>query len=261
MAIGVGISGPRGGGGGGAAPSDPSSFSDAKGLFLGDRGLTFVDKQLDDWENQGTAGTDAAAVSASGRIPSQSGKGFADYRDFAPLGEVNFKATGHTNTAISAFTFEAINQVRGSWNPPRHITSLGNTNSANYAALCWIGSSGFRCTIRTASSNVDIYWSLSNMGLSDGDIFAYTLVYDGSQGINEDRMKLYINGVLKSQSTTPTIPATVTPDGTIQVTATHTNYSSYSLIGGYIGYWERILSDAEIAANQTWKEEIWNVAP
>tara|TARA_R110002012_G_scaffold60752_1_gene159152 strand:+ start:1924 stop:2706 length:783 start_codon:yes stop_codon:yes gene_type:complete len=260
MAIGVGFSGPRGGGGA-AAPSDPSSFSDAKGLFLGDRGLTFVDKQLDDWENQGTAGTDAAAVSSSGRLNGQSGKGVGGYRDFQPLGEVNFRATGHTSTAISAFTFEAINQVRSAWNPPRHISSLGNTNSSNYAAICWIGSQGFRTTIRTASSNVDIYWSLANMGLVDGETFAYTLVYDGSQGTNADRMKLYINGVLKSQSTTPTIPATVTPDGSIQVTATHTNYSSYSLIGGYIGYWERILSGDEIAANQTWKEEIWNVAP
>ena len=119
---------------------------------------------MDEWENQGSDGTDASASAASGRLNSQSGKGVGGYRDFQPLGKVNFRATGHTNTAISAFTFEAINQVRSAWNPPRHITSLGNTNSANYAAICWIGSSGFRCTIRTSSSNVDIYWSLSNAG-------------------------------------------------------------------------------------------------
>ena len=211
--------------------SDPPSFDDAVGLFLGNRGLTFVDGELDDWANQGT-GNDAVASAAANRIG------------------VN-----------SAYTFEGVSTMWAAWNPGRFIPSLGNVNSSNYAGICWIGSQGFRLTIRTSSSNVDTYWSRANMGINYGEPFAWTIVYDGSQGTNTDRLKLYVNGVLKSQSTTPTIPSTVTPDGSIKITSTHTNYSSYAEIGGYVGFWDRILTSTELSANQTWREQIWAVAP
>ena len=260
MAIGVGISGPRGGGGA-AAPTDPSSFSDAKALFLGDRGLTFVDNELDDWENQGSDGTDASATSSSGRIAASSGLGVGGYRNFQPWAKVNFRATGFNTSAMTAFTFEGITTAWNNWNPNRITTSLGNINSSNIAALIWVGGQGFRLQFETGGSPSTIYWNNANMGIDKGESYAWSIVYDGSQATNADRMKLYVNGVSKSQSTTPTIPTTLTNDGTVQITSTHTNYSSYAEIGGFLGYWERALSGDELAANQTWREQIWAVAP
>ena len=240
--------------------SDPPSFDDAVGLFLGNRGLTFVDGELDDWANQGT-GNDAVASAAANRIGVNSASGVGGYRNFQPWNMVNFGGGGHGTSALSAYTFEGVSTMWAAWNPGRFIPSLGNVNSSNYAGICWIGSQGFRLTIRTSSSNVDTYWSRANMGINYGEPFAWTIVYDGSQGTNTDRLKLYVNGVLKSQSTTPTIPSTVTPDGTIKITSTHTNYSSYAEIGGYVGFWDRILTSTELSANQTWREQIWAVAP
>ena len=210
--------------------SDPPSFDDAVGLFLGNRGLTFVDGELDDWANQGT-GNDAVASAAANRIGVNSASGVGGYRNFQPWNMVNFGGGGHGTSALSAYTFEGVSTMWAAWNPGRFIPSLGNVNSR------------------------------ANMGINYGEPFAWTIVYDGSQGTNTDRLKLYVNGVLKSQSTTPTIPSTVTPDGTIKITSTHTNYSSYAEIGGYVGFWDRILTSTELSANQTWREQIWAVAP
>ena len=240
--------------------SDPASFSDAVGLFLGDRGLTFVDGELDDWENQGT-GNDAVASAAANRIGVNSTLGVGGYRNFQPWDMVNFGAGGHGTSALSAYTFEGVSTMWSSWNPGRLLPSLGNINSSDYAGICWIGSQGFRLTMRTSSSSINTYWSRANTGINFGEPFAWTIVYDGSQGTNANRLKLYVNGVLKSQSTTPTIPSTVTPDGSIKITSTHTSYSSYAEIGGYVGFWDRILTPTELADNQTWREQIWAVAP
>lgn len=246
---------------GSSPPSDPSSFSDANALFLGDRGLTFINNQLDDWANQGSDGSDASASATANRIGASSALGIGGFRNFQPWGKVYFTATGFSTTANSAFTFEGITSIWNSWNPGRIIPSLGSINSSNYAALCWVGSQGFRVTCKTAGTSINNYWSKANLGVEYGQPFAWTLVYDGSEAANTDRLKLYVNGVLKTQSTTPTIPTTLTNDGTLRITSSHTSYSSFAEIGGYVGYWERVLTPTEIADNQTWKEEIWAVTP
>jgi len=240
---------------------DPSSFSDAKALFLGDRGLTFVDGELDSWDNQGTAGTNASALYTTNRIGVSSALGIANFRNFQPWGKTYFASYGHTATAISTYTFEGISTLWKAWNPGVYIPSLGNVNSSSYAACLFLGFAGLKVTIKTASVYQDTIWSVVNMGINYGEPFAWTLVYDGSQAVNADRLKLYVNGVLKSQSTTPTIPSTVDPDGSVEILSSTTARSSYAEIGGYLAYWERALSGIEIADNQTWKEQIWAVAP
>jgi len=262
MAIGVGISGPRGGGGGVPTLADPASFADANALFLGDRGLTLVGNTLDIWENQGTDGTNASAATLSNRVGLQMGLGAYGYRDFYPNASVNFYNTGMNSSALTAFTFEGVVRVRSNWNPERLGPSVGNINGTDYPAICWQGNGGFRVTQRVAGTNTNTYWSRAAIGMDNATPFAYTLVYNGAEAVNADRLKLYINGVFVASTTTPTHPTSVSNQyGRIEITSSITTYSSHNPFGGYVGYWERVLSADEIAANQTWRESIWAVTP
>ena len=55
--------------GGSTDLANPSSFTDANGLFLGNGTLTIVDGKLDTIENQGTDGADASGIATTNRIP------------------------------------------------------------------------------------------------------------------------------------------------------------------------------------------------
>lgn len=248
--------------GGGSTIADPSSFADANALFLGDRGLTLVSNILDTWENQGSDGNDASAATSTNRIGISAGLGVSGYRSFQPWNDVNFYADGLNTASLTEFTLEGVTTVWANWNPGRNIPSVGDANTINYPTLLWVGSQGFRCTQRVAGTSTNTYWSKAAIGFEYGEPFAWTLVYDGSEAVNADRLKLYVNGVFVASTTTPTHPTAVTNQaGRLFITSYSTSYSSFAEIGGYVGYWERVLSPAEIAENQAWREQIWAVTP
>lgn len=253
---------PSSGGGGTPAPTNPSSFSDAKALFKGNGAMTFVDGLLDTWENEGTDGGDASASATTNRIGISSSLGVGGYRNLQPWGKVNFYGTGFNTGSITQFTFEGITTMWNTWNPERITTSVGTVNANNYPCLVWVGNGGLRLTQRVSGTSTTTYWSRAGAGLEVGKPFSYTIVYDGTEAVNADRMKCYINGVFVASTTTPTHPTSVTNgNGSFWITSSHTSYSSFAEIGGYVGYWERVLTGLEIAENQTWKEQIWDVAP
>jgi len=264
MSLGIGIGGMLNSGGGGAPTlADPSSFADSNALFLGDRGLTLVDGKLDTWENQGTDGGDAFAITASDTIYLNPNKGKFDFKDLFPSDSINFLNTGLNTGTKTKFTLSGITRITSSWNPGRMLPSLGVYNHSAYNCITWLGSQGFRITQRTGGTSTNTYWSLANMGISVGDAFAWRVEYDGTQAVNANRLKLYVNNVLKSSSTTPTHPTSVTDTdfGRLYITPTNlaTAYSAYQPIYGFIGYWERLLTTDEATALQTWKESIWDL--
>ena len=241
---------------------DPSSFADANALFLGDRGLTFVNGELDVWENQGSDGTDASAAASMNRIGVCSGLGAYGYRSFQPWNDYLFYNTGMNTGAVTGFTLEYIISMLNNFNPNRIGVSVGNVNSNEIPILTWMGSSGLQITQRVAGISTTTYWNLTATGIKAGVPFAATIVYDATQAINADKLKCYINGVFVASTTTPTHPSSVSNgSGRVELTSSHTSFSSYCEMGGYVGYWERALSLAEIAENQTWKEQIWDVSP
>ena len=85
------------------------------------------------------------------------------------------------------------------------------------------------------------------------------MVYDGSGATNADKVKLYSDGVLVTQtSVSGTIPTTfANTAGAFSICSNDGSRGSNFLIG-YVGYWERALSGDEISANNTWKKEIWS---
>lgn len=242
--------------------ADPSPFADANALFLGDRGLTFVDGELDVWENQGSDGNDANAVTSTNRIPVTMGLGSNGYRDFYPTNEVNFRNYLMNTGVLTQFTFTGVMQIMGAYNPERIGPSIGTVNGTSQPAICWGGNGGFRVTQRIGGTSTTTYWSRAAMGIDYTTPFHYILIYDGTEAVNADRLKLYVNGVFVASTTTPTHPTSVqNTSGVIFITSSTTTYSSYNRIGGYVGYWERVFTPAEIAETQTWAEQIWNVAP
>jgi hypothetical protein len=163
---------------------------------------------------------------------------------------------------LTEFTLEGVSTCWKGWNPGRLIPSLGNINSSSFAAICWIGSQGFRATNKVSGTQYQHYWSKNNMNMEYGKPFAWTLVYDGSQAANVDRLKLYVNGILITKSTIPAnTPTTLANDGSLFLTSSHNSYSSIAEMGGYVAYWYRALTATEIADNQAWKQNIWAVTP
>lgn len=248
--------------GGGSTIADPSSFADANALFLGDRGLTLVGNTLDTWENQGSDGTDASAATSTNRIGLTVGLGAGGYRDLLPDGDINFRNSGMNTSSLTQFTFSGVLIIAAGYNPERIGPSIGTVNASSYAAICWAGNGGFRVTQRVGGTSTTTYWSRAAMGVTYDVGFSYDLVYDGTEAVNADRLKLYVNGVFVASTTTPTHPTSVdNADGSIYITSSTSTYSSLNPNGGYVGYWERVLTPAEIAENQTWKEQIWAVTP
>lgn len=260
LAIGIGGGNPTSGGG---APSltDPSSFADAKLLLLGDRGMTFDGHNLDIWANQGTEGGSLSAVTSGDTIPTTANRGIYDYIDLQPWGTVNFNGSGFETTSTTEFTFETVQTVHSNWNPGRIGPSIGDGNAAQYPCLLWVGSQGIRVTQKTGGGTTNTYWSKAACGFEYGQPIGITIVYNGAEAVNADRLKLYVNGVFVASTTTPTHPTSVQNiNGEYFVTSYSTSYSTFQGIGGYIGYWTRVLTGDEISANQTWKNKIWRLS-
>ena len=257
MAIGVGISGPRGGGG---VPSlaDPSSFADAVTLFRSDVGQVFVDDLLDTWENQGTDGGDASATSSTHRIITTAHK---TTKDLVTRGHQRFNATGLPTGVVSSATYDVIITPHSSAYY-YDIPSVGNSNSSANIIRGLLVNNNIQFTIAYSGTSANINYSATNIvGASSlkGRHLKLTLVYDGSGATNADKVKLYSDGVLITQtSVSGTIPTTfANTAGAFSICSNYASRGSNFLIG-YVGYWERALSGDEISANNDWKKEIWS---
>ena len=260
MAIGVGISGPRGGGGGGTPViSNPPSFADAVTLFRSDVGQVFVDEMLDTWENQGTDGGDASATSSTHRIITTAHK---TTKDLLTKGHQRFNASGLPTGVVSAATYDVIIT-------PHYATynydfpSVGNSNASANIIRALLVANNIQFTIAYSGTSGYInYSSTAIVGSSsalNGKHLKLTLVYDGSGATNADKVKLYSDGVLVTQtSVSGTIPTTfANAVGAFSICSNDGSRGSNFLIG-YVGYWDRALSGDEISANNDWKKEIWS---
>jgi len=256
--IGVGCGSPRGGGGGVPTIADPSSFADAVTLFRSDVGQVFVDDLLDTWENQGTDGGDASATSSTHRIKTTAHK---TTKDLLTWGQQRFNASGLPTGVVSEATYDVMIT-------PYYATytydfpSVGNSNASANIIRALLVANNIQFTIGYSGTSANINYSATNIiGASSlkGKHLKLTLVYDGSGATNADKVKLYSDGVLITQtSVSGTIPTTfANTSGAFSICSNDGTKGSFFLIG-YVGYWDRALSGDEISANNDWKKEIWS---
>ena len=247
--------------GGDSAPSNPASFADAKALFLGNGNLTYVDGLLDEWENEGTDGGNASATNVTNTIPPAVNLGEHEFQDFQPWGHDDFKATGFNTGSITEFSFELVTSVLNSWNPGRIGPSVGDINNNDYPCLVWVGSQGVRVSMKSGGTTYNCYWSKANCGFEYGEPISITVLYDGTGATTTDKLKLYVNRSLITMSTVPgSLPSSLSNGaGEVYITSPHSTYSTFQTIGGYVAYWERLLTSDERSANEAWRSQIWNV--
>ena len=166
--------------GGSTDLANPSSFTDANGLFLGNGTLTIVDGKLDTIENQGTDGADASGIATTNRIPIAPGLGKYSFRDLLPSASSDFRATGFSTTALSAFTIEGVTMFNGNYNPERITTSLGSLNAGSFPCVVWVGNGGIRITMKGGGTQYTAYCSQASAGIQTGVPFSFTITYNGA---------------------------------------------------------------------------------
>lgn len=258
MGLGIGIGGMLSGGGGAPVISNPPSFADAVTLFRSDVGQVFVDDLLDTWENQGTNGGDASATSSTHRIITTAHK---TTKDLLTKGHQRFNATGLPTGVVSEATYDVMITPHYA-DYYYDIPSVGNSNASANIIRGLLVHNNIQFTISYGGTSGNINYSATNIvGASSlkGRHLKLSLVYDGTGATNADKVKLYSDGVLVTQtSVSGTIPTTfANTSGSFSICSNDGARGSNFLIG-YVGYWERALSGDEISANNTWKKEIWS---
>jgi len=256
MAIGVGISGPRGGGG---VPSlaDPPSFEDALALYRADAGQTLIGGVLDSWADQSGNGYNMSASSAARRQYVSMNQGKFGFRDVLTFGAEGFRALGLPTAAMTQFTFDIVLQwVNGSGG---YSVTWGNVNTA-YPVQLRITSARIEWWIRATSGWILLYYTTANIGVTVGQTLRLTLACDFTQPLQADRYKIWRDGVAYTANSfipNPTEPTSAdNSTGQFSLVSTTTSASSDYPIG-YIAIWDRLLTDTEIAENAAWKNQIW----
>jgi hypothetical protein len=259
MAIGVGISGPRGGGG---VPSlaDPPSFSDSLALYRSDKGQTLVDGKLDVWADQSGNGHDASATTTNNRQFLVSNDGILGFKDVFLQGAASFRTLTIPNTPMQQYSYDICITTYYLHNPPVYAPMWGNINSSIFPLFVGLGNN-LNFSIKP---NTGIAWNINylvaQLGAYQGLPLKLTVLVDLTQAAAADKFKLYRDGVLITQSTTGgTLPSVTdtTNNSQFNIISTSTARNS-SFFSGYIAIWDRLLTPNEIAANNTWKDQIWN---
>ena len=260
MAIGVGISGPRGGGGGVPTLADPPSFSDSVALYRSDAGQTVVDGKLDVWADQSGNGHDASASATSDRQFLVSNDGKFGFKDVYLQGADHFRTLTIPNTPMQQYSYDICITTYQLNNPAPYAPMWGNVNSSIYPLFVGLGNNlGF--TIKPNTGNVwRIFYNVAQLGAYQGLPLKLTVLVDLTQAVASDKFKLYRDGVLISISsasgTTPSVTDT-TNNSQFNIISTSTARNS-NFISGYVAIWDRLLTATEIAANNDWKDEIWS---
>lgn len=259
MAIGVGISGPRGGGGA-SAPASPSSFSEALALYRSDEGRTLVDGLLDVWADQSGNGHDASASAASDRLMLISNDGVFGFKDLFLKGADHFRTLTIPTTPIQKYSYDICITTYHLNNPALYAPMWGNVNSSQYPLFVALGNNLSFGIKPNTGSNWHITYQVAQLGVYLGLPLKLTVLVDLTQVAASDKFKLYRDGVLITQSSTggtlPSITDTVA-NSQFNIISTSTARNS-SFFSGYVAIWDRLLTATEIADNNTWKDAIWN---
>jgi len=259
VAIGVGISGPRGGGG---VPSlaDPPSFSDSLALYRSDAGQTLVDGLLDVWADQSGNGHDASASATSDRLSLVSNDGVFGFKDVFLSGADHFRTLTIPNTPMQQYSYDICITTYHLSNPALYAPMWGNINGSIYPLFVGLGNN-LNFTIKpNTGSGWYITYNVAQLGAYQGLPLKLTVLVDLTQAAAADKFKLYRDGVLITQSATSgTLPSVTDTTNSTQfnIISTSTARNS-SFFSGYVAIWDRLLTATEIAANNDWKDEIWN---
>jgi hypothetical protein len=259
MAIGIGISGPRGGGG---APvlADPPSFADAVALYRSDAGQTVVDGKLDVWADQSGNGHDASASSTSKRQWLYPNDGKYGFKDVGLTGADHFRTTTIPNVLMQKYSYDICITTFSLFNPAHYAPMWGNVNSGQYPLFFALGNL-LQFTVRpTTGASWAVNYTAAQLGAYQGIPLKLTVLVDLTQSAAADKLKLYRDGNLITQSST---------SGTLPSTSAETSHPHFSIIStstarvssyncGYVAIWDRLLTETEIADNNAWKDEIWN---
>jgi hypothetical protein len=226
LAIGIGGGNPTSGGGGDTL-NDPSSFADAIALYRSDAGITLVGDKVDAWADQSGSGYDAAAAFAANRLLQVPNKGKYDFKDIWMLNSNRFETSTWRSGTYSELSvdFAVTPSDQGYW------FCIGDGNNSNAAFFIFISTNNILVYHKIGGTlkyqyyphNTIIGQLIKSMGGSSGGVWGSTLP-------EPDTLKLIIpswSGAAKG-------------------------------ILGYLGIWDRALTGDEIAANQTWKENIWS---
>lgn len=251
MAIGVGINGVLGGGGGVPSLADPSSFADAIALYRSDAGITLVSDKVDAWADQSSNGYDAAAAFAANRLLQVPNKGKYDFKDIWMLNSSRFETSTWKSGTYSELSvdFAVTPSDQGYW------FCIGDGNNSNAAFFIFISNNNILVYHKIGGTLKYQYYPHNT---SIGQLMLVTIVYDGAES-GTDKVKCYVNGSQESMggSSGGVWGSTLPEPDTLKLIIPAWSGAAKGILG-YLGIWDRVLTGDEIAANQTWKEEIWS---
>lgn len=238
--------------------TDPSSFVDAYALWRSDMGITEVDQRVDEWADQSGNGFDITANGLSNR-PYLSGiRGRFDFRDFYSAGlSDQCRATGLSSAQQSAFTYDFLWTNWIQYNPLGYMPCFGNINSADRMMMCWISINTLHVQAGTSTNYVTNQY---NLGTSL-DVIRGTLVWDGSEVVDADKVKFYRNGSFVTPTTTSvvgTVPSTAAIGFGQFNLSSSTTARRNNVLTPYLAGWQRALTTQEISDNDDWKLQIYN---
>tara|TARA_R110001599_G_scaffold129074_2_gene303155 strand:- start:9441 stop:10253 length:813 start_codon:yes stop_codon:yes gene_type:complete len=254
------VTGGRGGGGGAPTLDNPPSFSDSLALYRSDEGQTLVDGLLDVWADQSGNGHDASAAATSDRQILLSNDGAFGFKDVFLRGSDHFRTLTIPNTPMQQYSYDICIMTYHLNNPALYAPMWGNVNSSIYPLFVGLGNN-LAFTIKpNTGSNWSITYNVAQLGDYLGLPLKLTVLVDLTQAVASNKFKLYRDGVLISISstsgTTPGVTDT-TNNNQFNIISTSTARNS-AFFSGYVAIWDRLLTATEIAANNDWKDEIWN---
>ena len=258
---GLGISGGGSGGGGGVPTlADPPSFGEALALYRADAGQTVVDGKLDVWADQSGNGHDASASSTSKRQWLYPNDGKYGFKDVGLTGADHFRTTTIPDVLMQKYSYDICITTFGLFNPAHYAPMWGNVNGSRYPLFVGLGNQVQFMVKPSTGALWTVNYVAAQLGAYQGIPLKLTVLVDLSQSAAADKLKLYRDGNLITQSSTSgTLPGTSdeTSHPHFSIISTSTaRVSSYSC--GYVAIWDRLLTATEIAANNAWKDEIWN---
>ncbi len=245
-----------------AAPTDPPSFADPVVLYRSDAGMTLVNELLDSWADQSGNGVDASAATTSNRIGLIANKGVYGFKDLQQWAKYNFYSTNLPPiTNITEYTFDIVIKIWNTHNPLLYGPMVGDVNYTDYPLFTSFGTTvGFAIKKGGVTSVITYTASDFPSGVIVGQTLKLTVVYDGAGATNNDKFKLYRDGILVGGAAFAgaAMPTSVSSSGNrFSVSSSSVSRTSYFNIG-YIGYWERALTSTEITENNDWKNQIWD---
>lgn len=199
-----------------------------------------------DESGNGNDGTVNGATLTSDRNGiSNSAYSFDGIDDFIEITDIN-EIEGKSSMTWSGWFISRSNSNDGS---PNRIISKELSGVNDNRMVLIINPSNNSQKIHAILNGTSQSSSISNDEINFNTLYFFTIVYDYSKSLNEERLKIYLNGDLINQTITGTVPS-ITPNNSYNLKfGRHDDLTtSWDGVIDDIGIWNRALSDQEITS-------------